>query len=74
MNTVRNTSLLQDVFIGCAVQKSPELFRSLHALGFKLWKVRKVSWNGEELLFLWKDDTTTPKTELFNAMTKATRM
>lgn len=60
------------VQIGCAVQRSPELFRAICSGGFTLWEEQKVSLNKKELLFLWKCPHT-PPSELFNEMTERIR-
>ena len=57
------------VYVGGNVQKSPTLFKTLVAMKFKLWEDHETSPDGKELFLIWKNSTTTAKTELFNQLT-----
>lgn len=58
------------VQIGCNVQKSPNLFKTLVAMKFKLWEGHETSADKKELLFIWKESIITAKTGLFNQLTE----
>ena len=45
------------------------LFKTLVAKKFKLWEDHKTSPDGKESVLIWKNSTTTAKTELFNKLT-----
>jgi hypothetical protein len=41
------------IFVACCARTSPEMFKSVVSLEFKLWDERRS--NGNDLLFLWQD-------------------